>query len=94
MRQNAFMNDSLRVGGRVVSLADIRTPTLTVIATRDELTPEQATAPAPGLLTGTQVETLRLDAGHTSLFVGRTAAKITVPAVIDWLSARSDQETV
>jgi polyhydroxyalkanoate synthase len=45
--------------------------------------------PLAGLLTGTRVEELRLDAGHSSLVVGRTAARVTMPRIIDWLVRRS-----
>jgi polyhydroxyalkanoate synthase subunit PhaC len=91
LRDNAFLNDTLRLGGRAVSLKDIRTPTLAVIALRDEIVPEPAAAPLPDLLSGTQVDVLRLDAGHASLTTGRKAAKVTVPRILEWLAAHSEE---
>jgi polyhydroxyalkanoate synthase len=90
LRANAFMNDSLTLGGRSVSLGDITVPTLAVIATRDDIVYEPAATPIVDLLTGTTVETLRLDAGHASLTGGRTAAKVTVPRIIEWLANHSE----
>lgn len=91
LRENAFYNDVLRVGGRRVSLHDIRMPTLAVIANRDDIVPEPAAAPVVDVLSGTNVETLRLDAGHTSLTTGRTAAKTTAPRIIEWLIQQSEE---
>jgi polyhydroxyalkanoate synthase subunit PhaC len=86
MGQNAFCNDTLRLGGSQLHLARIRTPILAVIATRDHIVPREAAAPIDRLLSGTDVETLFLDAGHASLTSGRTAATVTVPQVTAWLA--------
>ena len=90
IRQNAFCNDALRLGGRRVRLADIRTPTLAVIAARDHIVPQTAAAPIARLLSGTRVEVLLLDAGHASLTSGRTAATTTVPQIVEWLAGHSE----
>jgi polyhydroxyalkanoate synthase len=93
LKEDAFCNDLLRLNGRHISLADIHAPTLAVIATRDEIVPEAAAAPIVDLLTGTHVETLRLDAGHVSLTTGRTAATVTLPRIIEWLADHSEETT-
>jgi polyhydroxyalkanoate synthase len=93
MKANAFCTDSLRLNGRQISLGDIRVPTLAVIATRDEIVPDAAATPVVDLLTGTRVETLRLDAGHASLTTGRAAAKVTLPRIIEWLTDHSEEVT-
>jgi polyhydroxyalkanoate synthase len=91
VRDNAFMNDSVRLDGDRVSLRDIRWPTLTVIAERDHIVPEPSAAPLPDLLTGAEEnDVLRLRAGHIGLVVGRTAAKVTIPRIIEFLQRRSD----
>jgi polyhydroxyalkanoate synthase len=90
LRANAFMTGRLRLGGRPVSLDDIRVPVLAVLCERDDLVPEPAAAPIADLLGGTRVELLRLDAGHSSLVVGRTAARVAMPRIIEWLAARSE----
>lgn len=88
---NGFVNDSLRLGGRKVSLGSIRIPTLAVIAERDDIVPEAATAPIVDALTGTDVELMRLDAGHASLTSGRKAVKVLLPQVLDWLARHSEE---
>ena len=89
---NAFYENSLRLGGRSISLFDIHLPTLAVIATRDEIVPEPSAAPIADLLCKLRVDILRLDAGHTSLTTGRTAAKVTVPRITEWLAAHSKEQ--
>jgi polyhydroxyalkanoate synthase len=64
-----------------------------VIALRDEIVPEPAAAPLPDVLTGAELDVLRLDAGHASLNTGRKAAKVTVPKILEWLAARSEERT-
>jgi polyhydroxyalkanoate synthase len=93
IRDNGFVNDRLRLGGRRVSLGDICIPTLAVIAERDDIVPEPATAPVVDMLTGTQVELMRLDAGHASLTSGRKAVKVLLPQVFDWLARHSEEKT-
>jgi polyhydroxyalkanoate synthase len=90
LRGNAFMRGRLRLDGRRVSLDDIRVPVLAVLCEKDDLVPEPAGAPIADLLTGTRLDLLRLDAGHSSLVVGRTAARVTMPRIMEWLSARSE----
>ena len=89
---NAFYENTLRLGGRSISLLDIHVPTLAVIATRDEIVPEPAAAPIADLLANSAVDVLRLDVGHTSLTTGRTAAKVTVPRITEWLAAHSREQ--
>jgi polyhydroxyalkanoate synthase len=47
-------------------------------------------APLPDLVGSKDSEVLRLDAGHVGLVVGRTAAKVTIPRIIEFLQARSE----
>jgi polyhydroxyalkanoate synthase subunit PhaC len=91
IRDNGFMNDSLRLGGRQAPLSAIRIPTLAVIAERDDIVPEVATAPIVDVLTGTKVELLCLDAGHASLTSGRKAVKVLLPQMLDWLARHSEE---
>ena len=90
VRENAFITDRLVLDGRPVHLTDITAPFLTVLAKRDNIVPEPAAAPLLGLVGSRDREELRLDAGHVGLFVGRTAAKATVPKIIDFLQRRSE----
>jgi polyhydroxyalkanoate synthase len=90
VRENGFMTDRLRLDGEPVSLRDIRWPMLTVIAERDHIVPEPTAAPLPGLVGSKENDELRLAAGHIGLVVGRTAAKVTIPRIIEFLQRRSE----
>jgi len=89
VRDNGFVTDRLTVGGDRVHLADVRCPFLTVLATRDHIVPEPAAAPLIDLVGARDKHELRLDAGHIGLVVGKTAARTTIPTIIDFLRQRS-----
>ena len=90
VHDNGMMNDRLTVGGDVVHLSDVTVPFLTVRANRDHIVPPDATAPLIDLVGSADKHELCLDAGHMGLVVGRTAAKTTVPTIIDFIRRRSD----
>ena len=91
LRDNGFLTDRLRFRGRRISLSAIEIPTLAVIAERDDIVVEAATAPVVDILTGTQAELLRVDAGHASLTSGRKAVKVVWPRIFEWLTAHSKE---
>src|SRR5437588_345080 len=91
LRDNGFVNDGLRLGGRPARLGAIGIPTLAVIGERDDIVPEAATAPIVDILSGTKVELMRLDGGHASLTSGRKAVKVLLPQVFDWLARHSEE---
>jgi polyhydroxyalkanoate synthase len=90
VRDNGMVTDRLSLGGDPVHLRDITVPFLTVRANRDHIVPPEATAPLIDLVGSRDKHELRLDAGHMGLVVGRTAAKTTVPTIIDFLRRRSE----
>ena len=90
VRDNGFVTDRLTVGGDRVHLADVRCPFLTVLAKRDHIVPELAAAPVIELVGAPDKHELRLDAGHIGLVVGKTAARTTLPTIIDFLQRRSE----
>jgi polyhydroxyalkanoate synthase subunit PhaC len=89
VRENPLMTERLVVGGDRVRLSDITVPFLHVLASRDHIIPEAAAAPLIGLVGSPDKHELRLDAGHVGLLVGKTAAKTTLPTIIDFLRQRS-----
>lgn len=91
MIENAFMSDSLRFAGRRASLANIRSPLLAVIAEKDDIAPAPSTTPIVNLLPNADVELLRVDAGHVSLFAGREAVKVIMPKIFRWIEAHSEE---
>ena len=90
VRENGMVNDRLTVGGDRVHLSDIRVPFLTVRGERDHIVPTAATAPLIDLVGSPDKHELALPAGHMGLVVGRTAARTTVPQIIDFLRRRSE----
>jgi len=57
----------------------------------DHIVPERSTAPLIDLVGSPDKHELRLAAGHIGLVVGKTAAKTTVPKIIDFLRRRSEE---
>jgi polyhydroxyalkanoate synthase len=90
LRDNGMLTDRLTLGGDRVHLRDITVPFLTVRATRDHIVPDGATAALVDLVGSPDRHELCLDAGHMGLVVGRTAARRTIPTIIDFLRRRSD----
>ena len=90
VRDNGLLTDRLVVGGDVVHLRDVTVPFLTVLACRDHIVPEAAAGPLIDLVGSPDRHELRLDAGHIGLVVGRTAARTTIPTIIDFLQRRSE----
>jgi polyhydroxyalkanoate synthase subunit PhaC len=91
MRDNAIMNDTVRLGGTPVHLADIRCPFLSVLAERDHIAPEPSVAPVIRLVGSEDVEEVRLPAGHVGLMASRTASKATIPRIVDWIYRHSEE---
>jgi polyhydroxyalkanoate synthase subunit PhaC len=91
IRPNGFVNDTMRLGGDQVSLRDIEVPYLNVLACRDHIVPLETAAPAVDLVGSEEKDELRLEAGHIGLVVGRTAAKVTIPTIIEFLAARTEE---
>lgn len=95
VRQNALLADTLRLGGRRVSLRDVRVPFLNVVAAKDHIVPPGAARPLLDLVGSQQKDELLLEAGHIGLAVGRHAQQKTIPQIADFLRAHSrpaDQE--
>ena len=71
-------------------LSDIRMPFLAVLAARDHIVPEPCAAPVMDLVGSTDKHLLRLDGGHIGLVVGKTAARTTIPTIVDFLKRQSE----
>ena len=88
LRRNLLVSGEVPLGGRTVELTRIPCPVLSVIGERDTLVPPTSSESLPAALSGVDVETIRLPAGHAGLFVGRQARTRCVPAIVEWLSER------
>ncbi len=89
VRDNGFMTDRLRVGGRPVHLSDVTVPFLNVVAAKDHIVPPEAARAVLDLVGSAQKDELLLQAGHIGLAVGRTAQKVTIPSIVEFLKAHS-----
>jgi polyhydroxyalkanoate synthase len=85
------MNDEVRLGGESVHLSDVTCPFLNVVAEKDHIVPVESAAPLIDLVGSEVKDELRLQAGHIGLAVGKTAAKVTIPTIIEFLQKRSEQ---
>lgn len=84
--RNAFLEGRLRLAGRAVDLRKVSCPTLSIIATRDDLVPPEAARPIADLIGAGEFELLELDAGHAGLTTSRRAATTTMPRLAAWFT--------
>ncbi len=89
MRGNALTKGTARVSGRPVRLDRIDIPLLHVVAEMDDFVPPACSDTLLDLIGSEDVEQARVPAGHAGLIVGRQGAKISIPAIIDWLKRHS-----
>jgi polyhydroxyalkanoate synthase len=83
--QRALIDGNVRLGGRVVDLAAIGVPVLDITGERDHLVPAAASEPLGAVLSGAPLDRLCFPSGHAGLFLGRTAQRRYVPAILDRL---------
>jgi polyhydroxyalkanoate synthase len=91
MIDNAFITDALRLGGRKASLANVTCPILGVVAEKDDIAPAEATTPIADIMPNADVELLRVDAGHVSLFAGRESVKVVMPKIFSWIERHCEE---
>ena len=89
-QQNRLIRGELKIGGRIVDLANIHWSTLLIAAERDHITPLSTTLPLYDRISSEDKETLLIPAGHVGLVAGRGAVRGLWPKVSEWLAARSD----
>ncbi len=86
---NRMLEGGFVVEDRLLSLADVGCPILSVVGTVDEI------APAPGVRAirraapSADVYELAVDAGHFGLVVGTTSTNVTWPTVAGWVNWRA-----
>ena len=91
IRENALVEGDLRLGGRAVDLGAITCPFLNVMAERDHIVPIEAARPLTGLVGSPDKDEHCLPAGHVGLVASRTAAKVTLPHIAEWIQRHSDR---
>jgi polyhydroxyalkanoate synthase len=89
MWENRLYKNELVLGGRPVSLGNIRVPFIHVMAEHDHIVPYAAAKELIDLVSSEDKRDLVLKGGHVSLVAGPNASRRLWPEIDGWLSARS-----
>lgn len=87
---NRMLQGGIVIDGQTITLADIRTPILSVIGTRDDIARPPAVRAIRRAAPMAEVHELYVDAGHFGLVVGSRALRETWPSVVEWVKWRED----
>jgi len=83
--QNAPERGEWMLADRRIDIREIRCPAMIVASTGDRLVPYAAAASVEEKLTGSKIETLKLDCGHISLIAGTHAVETVWKPIAQWL---------
>ncbi len=84
LRHNRMLSGGFEIGGRMVTLADLKVPVLAFIGDRDELAPPAGVRGIGRAAPGAEVMEIELRTGHFGLVVGSRATEDTWPTVAAW----------
>ena len=84
LRHNRMLSGGFEIGGRMVTLADLKVPVLAFIGESDELAPPAGVRGIGRAAPSADLWELELRTGHFGLVVGSRATADTWPAVADW----------
>lgn len=87
-QQNKLMKGSLRIGSRIVNLANITIPLLNIYAEQDHLVPPEASIPLNELVGSRDKCLTKFEGGHIGVFVGSKSQKELAPGIVSWLKER------
>jgi len=88
-QQNKLVEGGLEIGGKDISLADIKIPVLNIFAEQDHLVPPDASRAMAKLIGSKDYTELSFPGGHIGIYVSGKAQKTVTPAISDWLNQRS-----
>jgi polyhydroxyalkanoate synthase len=88
-RNNALIQNRLRVKNQLVDLSRITANLLTVIAQGDHITPPCQSEAILGKVGSRDKEVYHIPGGHIGIMAGSSAHRTTWPHIEQWLSARS-----
>ena len=88
---NRLLEGGFVVDGRLLSLADVECPILSVVGTVDEIAPAAGVRAIREAAPRAEVYELALAAGHFGLVVGSTSNALTWPTVAEWVRWRDGE---
>ena len=88
---NRLLEGGFVVEGRLLTLADVECPILSVVGTVDEIAPAAGVRAIRAAAPRAEVYELALGAGHFGLVVGATSNTITWPTVAEWVRWRDGE---
>jgi putative long chain acyl-CoA synthase len=91
---NRMLEGGFVIADRLLSLADVALPILTVVGTVDEIAPAAGVRAVRQAAPRADVYELSLHAGHFGLVVGSAAQSVTWPTVADWVHWRTGHAEV
>jgi polyhydroxyalkanoate synthase len=86
---NGFVNGGITIGGREVSLKNLKMPVLNVFAEQDHLVPPSASRPLKDLAGTKDYSELSFKGGHIGIYVSGRAQREVPSAIHGWLAQRS-----
>ena len=92
-RENRLLTGRVPLGDRVVDLADITVPFLSILGEKDNIVPPESTSPLVGLVGSEVADEMRLRAGHVGLIVGRAAQQRNIPEMAAWIEQWDAEDT-
>ena len=87
-QENRLMRDTLSIGGRRVSLSDIRQPLLNLYALEDHIVPASASASLGDHIGSRDYTGCAIATGHIGMYVSRASGAEVPSRVISWLTER------
>ena len=89
-QENRLIRGTLAIGGRRVSLKDVRQPLLNLYALDDHIVPPEACAALERYVGSRDYTAYAVPTGHIGMYVSR-AARVEIPAkIISWLRQRAE----
>jgi putative long chain acyl-CoA synthase len=88
---NRMLQGGFEIDGRLLTLADIRAPILSVVGTVDEIAPPAGVRAIRLAAPRAEVYELALRAGHFGLVVGSISNAVTWPTVAEWTRWRDGE---
>ena len=84
-QENCLMHGTLALGGRTVTLADVRQPLLNLYALEDHIIPAAACAALKGRVGSRDYSEYAVPTGHIGMYVSRAAHAVVPQRVVSWL---------